>query len=108
MDENNGKTIATIAYITVIGFLIAFVMNSTTKSRFATYHLRQAFGIVMMTIVASILRKIAVFGFALAGKLLFIAAFVFLIMGILSALKEEEKPLPVFGPYFQEWFSFIK
>ena len=107
MENNNGKTIAIISYITVIGFLIAFVMNNTTKSKFATFHLRQAFGVMAMSVFAQFLRFIHVFGFGLAGKLIFVAAFVFLIMGIYSAIQNEEKPLPIFGTYFQEWFSFI-
>jgi tetrahydromethanopterin S-methyltransferase subunit G len=41
LQENNGKQIGMIAYLIVIGLIIAFVMNSEKKSKFAQYHIRQ-------------------------------------------------------------------
>jgi tetrahydromethanopterin S-methyltransferase subunit G len=41
LQENNGKQIGMIAYLIVIGLIIAFVMNSEKKSEFAQYHIRQ-------------------------------------------------------------------
>ncbi len=82
-------------------------MNKTTKSRFATFHLRQAFGIAVMLVVSYFLRGIHTFGIGFAGRILAIATIAFLILGILSAIQSEEKPLPIIGEYFQEWFSFI-
>jgi len=40
-----GKTIAIIAYITIFGLLIAFLMNNDKKNSFASYHLRQSLGL---------------------------------------------------------------
>lgn len=42
-----GKTIALIAYLTVIGLIIAFVMNNDKKNPFAIYHIRQVIGLVV-------------------------------------------------------------
>lgn len=105
--DNKGKTIAIISYLTLVGFIVALVMNNTTKSKFATFHLRQSFGVLVMTVGASLLRSIGVFGFGMVGRLLFIVVMVFYVLGIVSAIQNEEKPLPVFGSYFQEWFTFI-
>ena len=36
-----GKTIAIISYITIIGLIIAFIMNQSKKNSFASFHIRQ-------------------------------------------------------------------
>ena len=40
-----GKTTAVVAYITIVGCLIAITMNIEPKNAFARFHIRQAFGI---------------------------------------------------------------
>jgi len=37
-----GKTAAVVAYITLIGTIIAFFMNNDDKNQFASFHIRQA------------------------------------------------------------------
>jgi len=108
MENNKGKNIAIISYLTFIGFIIAWVMNNTTKSKFATFHLRQSFGIVIMIVFANLIKNIGVFGIGLVGSVLVIVSFVYLLLGLISAIQNEEKPLPVLGSYFQEWFTFIR
>jgi len=39
-----GKDIALISYLTLIGLLIAFVMNNDKKYEFAKFHIRQSLG----------------------------------------------------------------
>ena len=43
----DGKTIAIISYLTIIGWVIAYVMNSNNKSQIAFYHLRQSLFIMV-------------------------------------------------------------
>ena len=43
-----GKMIAIISYITVIGTLIAFIMNQNKHNYFASFHIRQAIGIFLL------------------------------------------------------------
>ena len=47
MDDTiqNGKTTAIVAYLTMIGALIALSMNMEPKNTFARFHIRQAFGL---------------------------------------------------------------
>ena len=40
-----GKTIAIVAYLTMLGALIAITMNAEPKYEFARFHTRQAFGL---------------------------------------------------------------
>jgi len=37
-----------------------------------------------------------------------VALFVLWIIGLIAAVQGEEKPVPVLGAQFQQWFQFIK
>ena len=43
---DDGKTVAIIAYITLIGWIIALVMNNGNKTVLGSYHIRQSLGIM--------------------------------------------------------------
>ena len=47
LSVQDGKTIAIISYITIIGTLIAFIMNQNKHNYFASFHIRQALGIFL-------------------------------------------------------------
>jgi len=100
-----GKTIAIISYITVIGLIIAFVMNQKKHNYFATFHIRQALGISLLNFAISILYRYANIGFT--GELLGYAAFGLSIYGIVGAIQGKENKIPLFGDYFQDWFKNI-
>jgi len=100
---NDGKTLAVISYITFIGTLIAFVLNQNKKNSFAAYHIRQAIGLVLLWFVVSFLNRYI--NFAGLHWLLNAAVSVLFILGIISAAQGEEKPVPLIGEQFQEWFT---
>jgi uncharacterized membrane protein len=105
----NGKTIALISYIPFIGWLIAFILylENNTKDSLARFHLRQTLGIQIMSIGGSIILGFFRMYFLLGPFDLI--CFALWILGLLSALKEKEKPVFYVGPYFQEWFkNFIR
>lgn len=100
------KTIGIVAYLTVIGLLIAFVMNQEKKDAFGTYHIRQALGITVSGIALSFIAIIPILGWivAILGSLLL---FVMWIMGLINAINGNMKPVPVFGEKFIEWFQGV-
>ena len=104
-EPNNGKTTALIAYLTMVGALIAMTMNAEPKDSFARYHTRQAFGIHLIFLGFAIFLS-TWFNWYLwyAMYLVYLGSIVF---GLFGAWKGLEKPLPIFGPYFQKWFTFI-
>jgi len=109
----DGKTTAWVSYITLIGWIIAFVThsNANPKSSLATFHIRQSFGLFLTSVILYAAFWMMVFIVPLLSFLLtiiWIALFVFWLMGLIAALNGEEKPLPVVGPLFQQWFQFIK
>lgn len=101
-----GKATAIIAYITVIGLVIALVMNGDKKNPFAAYHIRQSLGLMLTSFAVSVVSMIPFVGW-LVG---IVAAFVLLymwIMGVMSAANGQEKPLPILGDYYLEWFKTV-
>lgn len=102
-----GKVAAIIAYLTLVGLVIAFVMNNDKKNSFAFYHIRQSIGILLTGVVLSMLVYIPFLGWivALVGWLLVFAMF---ITGLLNALNGKEKPVIVLGDKFNEWFASVK
>lgn len=109
----DAKTIAWVSYLTLIGWIIAYVSygNLNPKSSLATYHLRQSFGIMVTSLVIYIAFWMLVFMVPFLSFLItiiWIALVVLWVLGLISALNGEEKPLPVVGTYYQQWFQFIK
>ncbi|MGF1560238.1 MAG: hypothetical protein ACFCUL_14200 [Flavobacteriaceae bacterium] len=103
--EKEGKTTAIVSYLTIIGALIALSMNSEPKNEFARFHTRQAFGLHLMFIAFGILSNnwgnlYSFFGLFLCYSILWI-------YGFLGALTEKRQSVPILGPYFQKWFTFI-
>jgi uncharacterized membrane protein len=109
----NAKTMAIVAYITLIGWIVALVTynGDATKPSLTRFHLRQAFGLIVMGfvfyIVYFMLLLMAPFLGLLFG-LLGLAFLVLWIMGIINAANEQEKPLPLVGEFFDKTFTFIK
>ncbi len=107
---DNGKTIAIISYITIIGWIIALVMHGSNKTSLGAFHLRQALGIALLAIATMFIRIPLhfipgvgwIFSMAIG-----IGLFVLWIMGLISAVNAQEKPLPVLGTQFQNWFASI-
>src|SRR4051812_27953393 len=45
------RTVAILSYLTVFGFIIAVVLNSSRKTQLGAFHLRQALGLFLTAIV---------------------------------------------------------
>lgn len=100
-----GKTIAIISYITVIGTLIAFIMNQNKHNYFASFHIRQAIGIFLIGLLVNFLNRYSNFDWL--GIILGLGVFVLWIIGLIGAIQGEEKKVPLLGEQFQEWFKNI-
>ena len=101
-----GKTTAIIAYLTMLGALIAITMNLEPKYEFARFHTRQAFGLHLVFISVAIFLSVSFNKYAWFG--LYIFYFVLWLYGFISALNNSQRPVPLLGNYFQKWFTFIQ
>lgn len=101
-----GKTMAIVAYITIFGLLIAFILNNEKKNPFTAYHIRQSLGLGITGIALSIISYVPFVGWLISmlGSILLLVLWV---LGLISALNGQEKPVPVLGEKFQEWFKNI-
>ena len=95
---SDGKTIAIVAHLTIIGFLIAFVMNSSNRTELGSFYIRQTLGIFLLTLVGFI---------PLIGWFALIAVFILWLISLVGALVGNKKPVFLLGEQFQEWFKSI-
>lgn len=106
MTNQEDKTIAIVAYLTVVGLIIAFVLNQNKKDPLGSYHIRQMLGIVVVGFVLGIIGIIPILGWIIA-ILGGIFMFILWIVGLINAVGGKKKPVPVLGKKFEEWFKSI-
>ncbi len=101
---DNGKTIGIVAYLTLIGWIIALVMHSSNKTEFGAFHIRQMLGIFVVSVL---LYFVAGFlGISIISWIVQIAVFVYWLLGFIGAVQGEMKLVPL-GAQFQDWFKGI-
>ena len=96
VSSTEDKTVAILSYITLIGFIVAIVLNSNKKTKLGAYHLRQMLGLILTSLVGII---------PILGWIILLGLFVFWIMGLITAIKGEMKPVPLLGGLYQKWFG---
>lgn len=101
-----GKTIAIISYLTLVGLVVAIVMNKEKKNEFAQFHIRQSLGITVVGIVLGLLGLLPVVG-SILSMVTGIIILIMWIMGLLSAFSGQKKPIMLVGGTFQDWFKQI-
>lgn len=104
MENNNieqGKNIAIVSYITIIGAIIAIFMNQENKNTFASFHIRQAMGLFVSFFF------IGYFDSWMISSAFYIFYFILWIYGFLAALQGQTKLVPLLGEQFQKIFKNI-
>ncbi len=92
------KVIAIVSYITIIGWIVALVLNNP-KSEFASFHIRQMLGIFLLGLILSFIPFVNIVGW--------IFTLVLWIMGFIGAVQGQMKTVPILGEKFQEWFKSL-
>lgn len=109
--EIKDATVGIVAYITLIGFIIAIVLNGSKEGeekKFGAFHLRQALGLIIFSIgfyiviaiLSAVLLSISwtmLSIVSILGMVLWLGVLALLIMGIMNAANKTYKPLPVIG-----------
>ncbi len=102
------KTIAILAYITLIGFIVAIVMHTNKKTKLGSYHLRQVLGFFLTGVVVGFcaipIAIIPILGL-LAIAVVWLGMIALWVMGLIAAINGQMKPMPVVGPLYQKWFG---
>lgn len=102
-----GKSTAIISYITIVGLIIAFIMNNDKKNSFASFHIRQVLGLGLTGLALGVLNVVPILGWivSILGSLLLIVLWV---IGLVGAINGEEKLVPILGDKYQEWLKNIQ
>ncbi len=98
------KTKSIVAHITAIGWVIALVMNQSDKGENTSFYLRQTLGIYLIWVAGSIVGSYTI---GIIGAIAFFAGIILWILSLVGALSGEQKPVPVLGEMFQDWFKGI-
>ena len=87
------KTTGWVAYITWIGFIVAICAGDKEGAKF---HLNQALVILIANTIGIIFSFIPIIGWII-GSLWNIFVFICWILGLIAAINEEEKEVPLLG-----------
>lgn len=95
------KLKAIVCHIFIVGWLIslAFYLMGE-KTPLTRFYLRQMLGLVVLSLIIG-------FFSGTFGMLLSIGLFAMWAYSLVGAIKEREQEIPVIGPYFQQWFTFV-
>jgi uncharacterized membrane protein len=101
MDQSTideGKTIAIISYVTLLGTLIAYFMNKDKNNEFAKFHIGQALRAWLAGIVISIIGTVLVMvtGIGILGYLSY-AGMILAILGLINAVNGKTEKIPLVG-----------
>ena len=99
MEQENARILATVSYLTIVGWLIALCFCSHYKSTLTTFHLRQSLGLIISAAILSFV--------PLIGWLFLCVLAWYWLLSIVHAFKGDFYQVPWIGIYFQEHFSFI-
>lgn len=104
MDE--GKKIAIISYVTIIGTISAMVMNGEKKNAFAAFHIRQSLGIFISFFLLGYF--VGYFDSWMATYSFWLFIFILWIYGFSTALQSQMRAIPLLGDFFQKIFKNIE
>jgi len=96
MENNNDKTMAIVAYIL---FFIPLIV-SKNRSAFLNFHVNQGLNLFIVAIVGSIILGMLPFSLYFVSQIWSLAMIILAIVGIMGVSKNEMKPLPVIGGFF--------
>jgi len=88
--------LSVLAYLWIPGWLISFFIHQSKPDTTVSFHLRQAFGWMLLSMILFALIRFR----WIALGIYFLGA----IYGVLNALNREEKEIPVVGSYFTQLF----
>ena len=104
--NEDAKRIAIISYITVIGLMIAFVMNNEKKHSYTHYHIRQSIGLCLTGFALAIFGVIPIIGWLINIVGIFFLFYMWVI-ALVNAINGKENPAPFLGRKYEEWFKTI-
>ncbi|MCF3108826.1 hypothetical protein LL912_08560 [Niabella sp. CC-SYL272] len=106
----SNKDLSVISYLTIFGWLYAYIKGKEQPDRLLKYHLRQFLGLFLLSLVVNIAVGILtrlIPGISVLSYLSGIAFLILWIFGLLNAINGVEKNIPLVGKFFENKFAFI-
>ncbi|REG88046.1 DUF4870 domain-containing protein [Winogradskyella sediminis] len=108
MDENiinEGKTLGLVAYLTLLGTLIAYFMNQDKRNPFTAFHIRQGLGLgITYILIAFVISSFDSMMISMSFWLFFSVLYLY---GIYGAVTGKRSKIPLLGDFFQKVFNTI-
>jgi uncharacterized membrane protein len=98
------KTKSIVAHLTLVGWVIALVMNQSDKGPNTSFYLRQMLGITVLSLVGWLLSMAPV---PYLSTVFYVLVLILWILSLVGSLSGQQKPIPVVGDMFQQWFKGI-
>lgn len=98
-----GKKSAVIAYMTFIGLIIAYFINREDKFEFATWHIKNMFGLVLILFVSQAMQS----SYLQVGEIIWWFAFAAWVYSLIMAIWGRKSGIPWLSDQFQKWFLFL-
>lgn len=104
----NNKTLSIVAYITLIGWLIAYFSGKEKADAFLKYHLKQGlaifvFGLLLGIVLNILMMLTGIYALGYIGLI----NIVLMIIGMINASNGVMKPLPIIGKWAETKFPFL-
>lgn len=100
-----GKTLSVVAYLTIIGSVIALIMNQDKKNPFTSFHVRQGLGLCLSYMILGYF--VGSFDSWMISTAFWVGFGILFIYGIIGALTGKMNEVPLVGPFYQKLFSSI-
>ncbi len=104
MDKTE-KLAGTVAYLSIIGVIVAFFMNYDKKSEYVYFHIRQSIGVFATFFLISIF--MGYFDSIMISAAFYISFFMLWSYGFITSLNSCMSPVPLLGKYYQKMFNMI-
>lgn len=101
MPKPAGKSIAITAYITFVGLLIAYFLNKDDKHPFATWHIKNMFGLQIILFCSLVMPH------QLIGAIIYWTAVICWLWSLIMVLSNKQQGVPFLSEKFQTWFTFL-
>ncbi len=100
-----GKTLAVVSYLTIVGSVIAIIMNNEHKNEFTSFHNRQGLGLCLLWMVIGYF--VSQFDSMQISLAFWVSMGALLFLGVMTAVNGSMKPIPFIGPIFQNLFKVL-
>lgn len=102
--QPEGKINALIAYAPFVGFLIAYFINRDEKHEFATWHIKNMFGLSLCFMISLVVQSQIDLK---TGDIMWLSCVVIWLYCWAMAFFNRKTGIPFLSKKFQEWFTFL-